>query len=166
MAISYDDEITVSESTTMDELKYKVKSWLASSNGRDYEMEVVSERHIILTKAKHDMKVCCYGCICMILSIFLTIPFFMFTIPYNEQAFLGAMMVYVGLIGAIMVITTAIFCLKPEKAVFEMRFGSDIPIRIHIHRTGEMQKSAYEYESLKSTITGGADPLGGPSPIS
>ncbi len=166
MAFSYDDEITVSESISMEDLKYKVKSWLASSYGRDYVMEVVSERHVILTKAKHDMKVCCYGCICMILSVFLTIPLFMFTVPYNEQAFMGAIMAYMGLIGVIMAVTAAIFCLKPEKAVFEIRFGSDIPIRVHIHRSGEIQKSAYEYETLKSTITGGADPLGGPSPIS
>jgi hypothetical protein len=162
---AYNEEFTVSEHYSMAEIKRRVNSWLNSHSGRDYVMEVVSERHVILTKAKHDMKICGYGCIGIILSSFLVVPFLM-TVPfYSFEAIMNVMMGFVAIIGIIMSITVAFFCLKPEKAVFEMKFGIEIPIQIHIRRSGELQKSAYEYESLKSAILGGADPLGGPAPI-
>lgn len=160
----FDDEFTVPDNYSMADIKHKVKSWLASPPGREYVMEVVSEKHVILTKAKHDMKICCYGCVGMILSIFLLIPFMMTLPTYSFEAVMNAMGAYVAVISVIMVITVAFFCLKPEKVVFEMRFGNEVPIQIHIRRFGDLKKSAYEYESLKSTIIGGADPLGGPAP--
>ncbi|MHA1964067.1 MAG: hypothetical protein ACXACG_01185 [Candidatus Thorarchaeota archaeon] len=163
--IPFNDEFTVSENYSMADIKHKVRSWLASPPGREYVMEVVSERHVILTKAKHDMKICCFGCAAMIVSIFLFIPIVM-TLPlYTYEALMNAVAGFIGVVGVIMAITVAIFCLRPDKAVFEMRFGNEIPIQIQIHRTGDLQKSAHEYESLKSAILGGADTFGGPAPI-
>ena len=164
--VPFDDEITVPDNYSMSDIKHKVKSWLASPPGREYVMEVVSERHVILTKAKHDLKICCYGCVGMILSTFLFIPFLMTLPSYSYEAIFGAMGGIIAVIGAIMAITIAFFCLKPEKVVFEMRFGNEVPIQIHIQRSGDLQKSAYEYDSLKAAIGGGADPLGGPAPTS
>ncbi len=159
-----DDEITVPDNYSMSDIKRMVNSWLASPPGREYVMEVVSERHVILTKAKHDMKICCYGCVAMLVSTFAMIPFLMTLPPYNYEAMLGAVGVIIAVIGAVMAITVAVFCLKPNKAVFEMRFGNELPIQIRISRTGDLQKSEHEYNSLKAAIGGGADPLGGPSP--
>ncbi len=158
-----DDEITVPDNYTMEDIKKRVKSWLVTPSGQEYVMEVVSEKHVILTKAKHDMKICCYGCVGMFLSVFLMIPFLITQPTYSYEALLNAMAGYVAVIGVIMAITVAFFCLKPQKAVFEMRFGNELPIKIQIHRSGELKKSAYEYESLKSAILGGADPFGGPA---
>ncbi|MFW9963219.1 MAG: hypothetical protein ACFFCX_06635 [Candidatus Sifarchaeia archaeon] len=47
---SFNDEFTVPENYSMEDVKYKVMSWNASYLGKDYIMEVRSERHIILTK--------------------------------------------------------------------------------------------------------------------
>jgi hypothetical protein len=63
-----------------------------------------------------------------------------------------------------MVITFAVFCLRPEKAVFELRFGNEIPIQVYIHRSGEVEKSSYEYASLKDSILGGYSQHDGPAP--
>ncbi len=162
--VPFDDEITVPDNYSMSDIKHMVKSWLASPPGREYVMEVVSERHVILTKAKHDLKICCYGCVGMIAGTFLFIPSLMTLPSYSYEALLGAMGGIIAVIGAIMAITIAFFCLKPEKAVFEMRFGNEVPIRIRIQRSGDLQKSAHEYDSLKAAIGSGADPLGGPAP--
>ena len=118
-------------------------------------MEVVSERHVILTKAKHDLKICCYGCVGMILSGFLLVPLLMTLPSYSYEAIFGAMGGIIAVIGAIMAITIAFFCLKPAKVVFEMRFGNEVPIQIRIQRSGDLQKSAHEYDSLKAAIGGG-----------
>jgi uncharacterized membrane protein len=162
----YSDEFTVPDNYSMEDIKHRVRSWLASPSGTDYVMEVVSERHVILTKSKHDLKICCYGCIAMIASIFLLV-FIMIGISfpmYSYAALMNAMMGYVAVIGVIMAITIAVFCLKPEKAVFEMRFGNEIPIQVYIHRSGEVDKSAYEYTALKDAIQGGYSQHDGPAP--
>lgn len=162
----YSDEFTVPDNYSMEDIKHRVRLWLASPSGTDYVMEVVSERHVILTKSKHDLKICCYGCIAMIASIFLLVFIMIgFSFPsYSYEAFLNAMMGYVAVIGVIMAITIAVFCLKPEKAVFEMRFGNEIPIQVYIHRSGEVDKSAYEYAALKNAIQGGYSQQDGPAP--
>jgi hypothetical protein len=161
----YSDEFVVSDNYSMEDIKHRVKYWLASPMGKEYLMEVVSDRHVILTKAKHDMKICCYGCIAMIASIIVLVMIMVgFGFPmYNYAAFLNAMMAYVAVIGIIMALTVAVFCLRPEKAVFELRFGTDIPIQVYVQRSGEVQKSAYEYASLKDAILGGYSPQEGPS---
>lgn len=162
----YGEEFAVPDNYSMEDIKSRVRLWLASPYGTDYVMEVVSERHVILTKAKHDMKICCYGCVAMIASIFLLVFIMMgagFPL-YNYAALLNAMMAYVAVIGVIMAITVAIFCLRPEKAVFELKFGTDIPIQVYIRRSGELDKSADEYASLKDSILGGFSQHGGPAP--
>ena len=162
--VPFDDEITVPDNYSMSDIKYRVNSWLASPPGREYVMEVVSERHVILTKAKHDLKICCYGCVGMILSVFLLLAFMM-TLPiYSYEAVLEAMGVYIAVIGVVMVIAVFVFCLKPKKVTYEMRFGNEVPIQIRIRRSGDLEKSIHEYNSLKAAIGGGADPLGGPAP--
>ena len=163
----YSDEFAVPDNYSMEDIKSRVKYWLASPMGNEYVMEVVSERHVILTKAKHDMKICCYGCVAMIASIFILVMIMIgFGFPmYSYIAFMNAMMAYVAVIGVIMALTVAVFCLRPEKAVFELRFGTKIPIQIHIYRSGEVEKSAHEYASLKNAILGGYSPQDGPSPV-
>jgi hypothetical protein len=164
------DEFTMPENYSMEDVKHRVKSWLAYPPGNEYVMEVLSDRHVILTKAKHNMRICCYGCIAMIASIFLFVMIMLgINIPvYSYEAMMnavmGAVMIYIAIIGVIMVVTVAAFCLKPEKAVFELRFGNDIPISVYIQRSGELEKSAHEYVALKKAILGGALPGDGPVP--
>lgn len=55
------DELTLPENYSMEDIKSRVKSCLDSPMGSEYVMEVVHERHIILSKSKHDMRVCCAG---------------------------------------------------------------------------------------------------------
>ena len=57
----FDEEFVLPDNYSMGDIKQRVKNWQGSPYGTDYVMEVVSERHIILTKAKHDMKICCIG---------------------------------------------------------------------------------------------------------
>jgi hypothetical protein len=161
----FGDEFAVPDNYSMEDIKHRVKYWLASPLGKEYVMEVVTERHVILTKTKHDMKICCYGCIAMIASIFVLVLIMIGVgFPmYNYAAFLTAMMAYVLVIGIIMALTVAAFCLRPEKAVFELRFGTDMPIQVLVQRSGEFQKSAHEYVALKDAILGGYSPQDGPS---
>ena len=159
------DEITLPDNYSMADIKYRVNSWRASFTGKDYIMEVISEKHVILTKAKHDLKICCYGCVAMIASIFLLIPLLIgMSYPPSYTAFMNIMIGYVAVIGVIMVITAGIFCLRPEKAVIELRFGDEMPIHVYVRRSGEIQKSAYEYAALKDAILGGYSKESGPSP--
>ena len=145
-SLPYDDEFTVSENYSMEDIKHIVRSWLASPMGAEYIMEVVNERHIKLTKSKHDMKICCVGCVAEIIAAVIAAGFLIGTVsyPYDYTNMMNAIAGIIGVVGVIMTIFIGLFCLRPEKAIFEMRFGSEIPIKIHVHRSGEIQKAAHE----------------------
>lgn len=164
-SLPFDDEFTVPEHYSMEDLKHRVRSWQASSAGADYVIEVVSERHIILTKSKHDMRICCVGCAAELIGTFLVIMVIMGTMsyPYDYNDFLNVAVGLVGVVGVIMAIFIGLFCLKTHKSVIEMRFGHEIPIKIQVRRSGEIEKSQYEYRSIKSELLGGSE-RGGPSP--
>ncbi len=132
----------------MEDIKRRVKSWHASYLGKNYTMEIKSERHIILTKAKHDMKICCYPCIFIVISAFVLVM-----LPIlSYQAALAITMGYIIVLFAVMAITVAWFCLKPAKSEYSITFSQETPIRIRVHAVGELDKSAHEYSSLKNSI--------------
>ena len=162
---SFDEEFTVPEHYSMEDLKHRVRSWQASPTGTDYVIEVVSERHIILSKSKHDLRICCVGCAAEIIGTFLVIMVIMGTItyPYDYNDLMNVAFGAIGVVGVIMAIFIGLFCLRPQKSVIEMRFGHEIPIKIQVRRSGEIEKSQYEYASLKSELQGGSQ-RGGPSP--
>lgn len=153
---SFSDEFTVPENYSMEDVKYSVKSWNASYLGKDYIMEVRSERHIILTKTKHDMRFCFYPCIALLLGIpllFLMImvsPFF---------AFFGIFL-YIGIVIIVQVFAVYFFCLKPEKVEYSITFTHDMPIHVRVTATGEIDKSAHEYQTLKDSLYGGSSSQG------
>lgn len=162
---SFDDEFSVPDNYSMEDIKHRVKSWQASPAGVDYVIEVVSEKHIILTKSKHDMRICCVGCAAELIGGFLVVALMIGTMsyPYDYNDLMNAAAGAVGVIGVVMAIFIGIFCLRPEKAVIEMRFGNEMPIKIQIKRSGEIQKSAHEYASLKTELSGTSQ-RGGPAP--
>ena len=164
-SLSFDEEFTVPDNYSMEDIKHRVRSWQASPIGVDYVIEVVSERHIILTKSKHDMRICCVGCAAEIIGSFLVVAIIMGTVgyPFDYNELMNAVAGAIGVIGVIMAIFIGLFCLRPQKSIIEMRFGHELPIKIQIRRSGEIQKSQYEYASIKSELLGGSQ-QGGPSP--
>jgi hypothetical protein len=141
----------------MEEVKSRVKSWLASGTGHEYVLEVVSERHIILTKAKHDVKIfCCYPCIISMIGVFV-IVFIAVRLPPLQAVYLicaGC----VTLVGLTMVIAAWQFFLNPKKVVFELKFSETVPIGVTIHSSSNyLSESRYEYDSLSSAVRGISD---------
>ncbi|MHA1964068.1 MAG: hypothetical protein ACXACG_01180 [Candidatus Thorarchaeota archaeon] len=149
MAI-FNDEFTVPDNYSMEDIKRRVISWNSSHLGKEYIMEVKSERHIILTKAKHDMKICCYPCIALLLGI-PVLFMFMLSSPY---AAMFGIFIYIGIVIVVEVISVYFFCLNPEKAEYDITFSHEMPIRVRVVGSGEIGKSAHEYESLKDSLYG------------
>ena len=138
---------------SMDDLKARVKSWL-SEVGHEYILQIVSYRHIILTKAKHDVKIfCCYPCIISMIGI-IPIVFISLTLPIVQAIsliFFGS----IALVGLVMVVSAWQFFLNPKKVVFEVRFSEGVPINVSIHASGNLlSESRYDYDSLNSAILG------------
>jgi hypothetical protein len=148
---AFNDEFTVPENYTMADVKHRVKSWNASYLGKDYIMEVKSEHHIILTKTKHDMKICFYPCIALLLGIPLVFMFMMAS-PY---AALFGIFTYVALVIIVEVVAVYLFCLNPKKAEYNITFSNEMPIRVRVTATGEIGMSAHEYQGLKDSLYGG-----------
>lgn len=153
---AFNDEFTVPENYTMDDIKRRVMSWNASHLGKEYIMEVISERHIVLTKAKHDMRICFYPCIALLLGIPLLFMFVMAS-PY---AALFGIFGYLALVIIVQVISVYFFCLNPKKAEYNITFSHEMPIRVRVVGTGEIEKSAHEYQSLKDILYGGRSDQG------
>ena len=142
--VTFTEEFEAADSDTMEDIKRKVKSWHASYLGNKYTLEIKSERHIILTKAKHDMKICCYPCIILIISAFVIAM-----LPYlSYLAAIG----YIIFIFAVMIGAVGWFCLKPAKSEYSITFSHETPIHIRVDAVGELDKSAHEYSSLKNSI--------------
>ena len=146
----FNDEFTVPENYTMDDIKRRVMSWNASHLGKEYIMEVKSERHIILTKAKHDMRICFYPCIALLLGIPIVFMLFMAS-PYTA---VFAIFGYLALVLIVETVSVYLFCLNPEKAEYSITFSHEIPIRVRVIGTGEIGKSSHEYQGLKDNLYG------------
>ena len=136
---------------SMDDLKTRVKSWL-SVEGHEYVLQIVSDRHIILTKAKHDVKIfCCYPFLVSMIGIFVIISISL-SLPFAQAVslmFLGS----IALVGFVMAVSAWQFFLNPKKVVFEVRFSEGIPITVSIHASGNyLSKSRYDYDTLNSAI--------------
>lgn len=149
---AFKDEFTVPENYSMDDIKRRVKSWNASPVGSEYIMEVKSDRHIILSKAKHDMKICFIPCI----APFVLIPILFLFAGAGYSGFFFGLMVYLALVMAIEVWAVYKFCLNPKKAVYEIMFSNEMPIRVHVYASGEIEASAHEYRALKDSLYGGS----------
>ncbi len=145
------DDFQAPDYVTMDEIKRRVISWQRSYAGKDYVLQVKSERHVILTKTKHDLKVCCYPCIIIVLSAFVIVMF-----PIYSYAFaLAITFGYIAFIMIVMIVAYGYFFLNPKKAEYTLMFSYETPINIRIHARGAIAESAHEYQSLKSSILGG-----------
>ncbi len=145
---TFTEEFEAADNDNMDDIKQRVKSWQESYLGKDYTLEIKTERNIVLTKAKHDMKICCYPCIIIIISAFglVMIPML------SYQAAMTIVLAYVVFIMAVEVIAVAWFCLKPAKSEYNITFSQETPIRIRVYAVGELDKSAHEYSGLKNSI--------------
>ncbi len=135
----------------MDDIKRRVMSWNASYLGKDYIMEVKSDRHIILTKSKHDMKLCFYPCIASLLGI----PIMFMLLMASPYAALFAIFGYIAFVVIIQLVAVYRFCLNPKKAEYSITFSHEMPIRVRVVGLGEMQESAHEYRGLKDSLYGG-----------
>ncbi len=151
MSITMNDEFTVPENYTMDDIKRRVMSWNASMLGKDYIMEVINEHHIILTKSKHDMKICCYPCIALLCGIPILLMLTMGSPALGVFSLFG----YLALVIVVEVISVYLFCLNPKKAEYSITFSHDMPIRVRVVGSGEMDVSAHEYKGLKDSLCGG-----------
>ena len=156
MSISMNDEFTLSENYSMDEIKRRVMSWNASMLGKDYIMEVKHERHIVLTKAKHDMKLCFVPCV----GPFLGIPIMFLFIAAGPAGFLFGISAWLIFVFVLEIWAVYKFCLNPKKAEYSITFSNDMPIRVRVIGTGEMDASAHEYRALKDSISGGRSDQG------
>ena len=148
---SFNDEFSVPDNDTMDDIKRRVMSWNASYLGKDYIMEVVSERHIVLTKSKHDLKLCFYPCIASLLGLPIVFMLFIAS-PYTA---LFGIFVYLAIVIIVQLIAVFMFCLNPKKAEYSITFSHEMPIRVRVVGVGEMHESAHEYRGLKDGLHGG-----------
>jgi hypothetical protein len=153
---AFKDEFTVPDNYSMEDIKRRVRSWNASPLGEDYIMEVKSDRHIILTKAKHDLKLCFLPCI----APFAGIPVLFLFIGAGPSGFLFGLAVYLVLILTIEIWAVYKFCLNPKKAVYEIMFSNEMPIRVHVYASGEIAASAHEYRALRDSLYGGSGDQG------
>ncbi len=137
---------------SMEEVKDRVKYWLSSFQGAEYLMEVVSERHVKISKTKHDLKICAYGCIVYIISI-AALPFIVFPMVTSPATALTMIFTYMLVILLVLPIFIGLFCLKPNKAEFDVRFSMEYPIRVMIVASGNMLKdSMYDYDGFKEAL--------------
>ena len=142
---------------SMDEIKVRVKSWLASYEGTDYFMEIVNERHVKISKTKHDMKICGYGCATYCIAS-IGAPFLLIAaMPTSVTAAMSLILGYMLLIMMIIPIFMGLFCLKPNKVEFDVRFSHEYPIRVMIVASGNMlDKAQYDYDSFLNALNPGS----------
>jgi hypothetical protein len=126
-------------------------SWNASMLGKDYIMEVKHENHIILTKAKHDMKLCFVPCV----GPFLGIPIMFLFAAAGPAGFFAGFAAWLIFVFVLEIWAVYTFCLNPKKAEYSITFSPSIPIHVRVIGTGEMQASAHEYRALKDSLYGG-----------
>ena len=139
--------------TTMEEIKYRVKSWLSSFQGNDYFMEVLSERHIKVAKPKQDPKICAYGCCTYIGGAFLGAFVLIGLSPGSYEAAFSLVFGYIFVLLMILPIFIGWFCLKPNKVEFDVRFSNEEPIRVMVVASGNMfESSRHDYQSFLAAL--------------
>ncbi len=142
---------------SMEDIKIRVKSWLSSFEGTDYFMEIVNERHVKISKTKLDNKICGYGCITYCLAT-VGAPFILIAArPTNFTAAISLIFGYMLLIMMIIPIFMGLYCLKPNKVEFDVRFSHEHPIRVMIVASGNMlEKAQYDYDSFLNALRPGS----------
>jgi hypothetical protein len=146
------DEFVI-PNTNMEEIKFRVKSWLSSYEGNDYFMEVLSERHIKISKTKQDPKICVYGCCTYCIGTFLGVIFIMSIYLGSIIATMNAIFGLVLILVMVEPIFVAWFCLKPNKVEFNARFSYEEPIRVIIVASGNMfESSRHDYQSFLHSL--------------
>ena len=153
---TFNDEFTVPDNYSMNDIKRKVMSWNASYLGKDYIIEVRSERHVILTKSKHDLKLCFYPCLASLLGLPVMFMLFMSS-PYTA---LFGIFAYIAFVIIVQLVAVYMFCLNPKKAEYTLTFSHEIPIHVRVVGVGEMHASAHEYRGLKDSLYGGQSDQG------
>jgi hypothetical protein len=148
---AFKDEFTVPDNYSMADVKSKVKAWNASPYGADYVMEVKHDRHILLTKTKHDMKLCFVPCVVP----FISIPVMFLGLGAGPAGFFFGFIMWLIIVVVAELWAVYTFCLNPKKAEYEIMFSNETPIRVHVYASGEIAASAHEYKALRDTLYGG-----------
>ena len=145
----------------LEQIKHRVKAWLSSYAHPDYFLEVISERHVKVSKVKHDTKICAYGCVTFFLAAF--VGSFILIASFYRGGDISMIFIYLFLVMMTMPFFTGWFCLHPNKIEFEVIFSNEYPIRVSVVASGNLL-AAYQqdyYSFLKalnpSQESGGID---------
>jgi hypothetical protein len=131
-------------------VKQRVNSWVSSSNGIDYYLEVISDRHAKIKRTKHDWKVCCYGCILYFVAIIVSI-FMAMGLPYETM--LSGLLTYLMLAILVIPLFVGWFCLYPNKVEFDVQFVGSNPVKVLVTASGNiLAQSESEYQSFLRAI--------------
>jgi hypothetical protein len=145
------DEFTVPGNLVFDDVKERIRFWLKTGVGNEYQFRLITEEDVSVTRTKHDFRVCVIPCIVTPLVVALMIASIAI-IMISPQ---NSLMVMFGFIAVIMISYVAAigyFCLKPQEVTFELRFSRGVPITITVGGEGEIIRARGDYESLKKMI--------------
>ncbi len=148
------DEFVAPSHFTFEDVKVRVKGWLRGPVGSGYVFKALTEHHITLTKTKHNMKICGISCV---LGFVLPIALFIIGAAFAfSSGGISGIIALIGMMalsmGAIMVIGIGMYCLQPQKVVFTIQISNELPIRIRVHGSGEIQKARYDYTTFRDAI--------------
>ena len=136
-----------------------MNSWVASFSGADYYLETISERHAIVKRTTHDTKICCYGCIVFLATIFAS-GFILSKLP--SQVTLSGYLSSIAIGVMVIPLFMGWYCLYPNKVEFDIQFIGQGPVRVRVTASGNMlAQTESEYQSFLRTIS----PLHGGSGI-
>jgi hypothetical protein len=145
------DEFAVPGNLVFDDVKARIKFWLKTGIGSEYQFRIITEDNVSMTRAEHDYRVCAVPLLVTPLLLILMV----FSIGFllmSPQTFLT---VIIGMLTVLMVSYLGALlycCLKPQEVTFELRFSRDAPITITVGGEGEILRARGDYESLKRTI--------------
>ena len=131
------DEFTVPGNLVFGDVKERIKFWLKTGIGSEYQFRLITEDDVSLTRAKHNCAVCVIPCIvtalvtAMMMASFIAL--FSITSLQDFQNFQMTMYVYIAAIGLSFALAIGYFLLKPQVVTFELRFSHDVPIIIYVN---------------------------------
>jgi hypothetical protein len=145
----------------LEQVKQRVRAWLSSFANPDYSLEVISERHVKISRVKHNTMVCVYGCITTFIAAFAGA--FMFVASYYASGDISVFFLYLFLVMMTEPLFIGWFCLYPNKIEFEVTFTNEYPIKVHVVASGNLLEAYQQdyYSFLKalnpSQESGGID---------
>ncbi|MFW9956275.1 MAG: hypothetical protein ACFFD3_17145 [Candidatus Thorarchaeota archaeon] len=127
----------------LEQIKQRVKAWLSSFSHPDYALEVISERHVKISRVKHDLKICVYGCITMFVMAFAGA--FVLIGAFYASRDISVVFIYLFLVMMTEPLFIGWFCLYPNKIQFEVTFSNEYPIKVYVIASGNLLE-AYQQE--------------------